>query len=765
MNRFWKLKRTSVIWQLTASFLLILLIPIICNIVIYSEIRKDIREELKEKNAVFFQNIQRSLELSLNDYSQSVSELTVKPAVIALSNLSAPNEITPELEEDFRDSLKPYYQTMYNAYKFYCCFNNVELIGTTTGLQQEETFFSTAYDGLDIEFSDWKKWISSASGDIRVVKGTGTLSAVAPKYILIKYRMNNNAIMVIMLRDVYLSYNIEKMLNNGAIKHEIFSADGQLLATTLSSDTDSADLIPQLTGTAGILDVKLNGKPIVASYSTLTSPGWKLVFYTPEELYQSGRTGMRLVLLLMLAAILVGVILIPWLVKRQYNPVRRILSHLPENGGGQRENEFAQIESALLESAKQWQTLQQQQQRTAQNDFWIKILNGVFTSFTEEDVHKYSKPYFTTTPNMVGVLPMNDYVSLFHEDDLPDYTRFNLMMTVLDNMGSELLEAQGVEAFFLESGGNCVILFGLKSPDDIERLQTGLQELLDKMREYFNMELCIAVSDWHNDLYSLANAYSEALNGLDYIRFSEETDLLFYEDIAKNQVKHFILETEEINTLCKYIKYAEAEQACEFTDGLISRFTHSVNFSPVVFKYYINDIVNAITRNFQEYIADDNNEVREIYILTLSSTPEMQTVKNGIRSLICAICDKIQKEITDIENSKETTSSLALQIRDYIDERYTDPDMCASMVAQEFQISTPYISKIFKTVEAGGFINYINNKRIEKAKELLRFSDEKIADIAEQTGFSNTTSFIRLFKKIEGIPPSTYRKYPQENEG
>lgn len=763
MNRFWKLKRTSIIWTLTTSFLLVLLAPIICNLVIFSEIRKDIREELIQKNAVFFQNVQRSLEISLSTYSQSITELAVKPSIINLSRLPSPSAITPQLEDAFKESLKPYYQTMYNTYKFYCYFNNVELIGTTTGFQEEEEFFTSAYDGLDIEFSDWKKWISSASGDIRVVKGTGTLSAVAPKYILMKYRMTDNAIMVLTLRDVYLSYSIEKMLNNNAIKHEIFSSDGQLLATTLSSDSDSQDFIPSLTSSSGTFHAELKGKPIVVTYSTMNSPGWKLVFYTPEELYQSGQTSMRLVLLLTLVTILIGILLIPWLVKRQYNPVRRILAQLPKNADKKQENEYAQIESALSESLKQWQSLQKQQQRTVQNDFWIKILNGVFTSFTEEDIRKYSKPDFTATPNMVGVLPMDGYVSLFNEDELPDYTRFNLLMTVLDNMGSELLDAHGIESFFLESGGNCVILFGLKSPDDVEALQTGLQELLDKMQEYFNMNLCIALSGWHDDLHSLATAYSEALNGLDYIRFSEETSLLFYEDIAKDQVRHFTLETEEINTLYKYIKYAEAEKACEFTDGLISRFSHSTNFSPNGLKYYINDLVNSITRNFQEYIGDDNSEIREIYILMLSSAPDMQMMKKNIQSLIRIICDKIQKEITDIESSKETASTLALQIRDYIDAHYTDPDMCANMVAQEFQISTPYISKIFKTVEAEGFIGYINHKRIEKAKELLKFSTEKISDIAEQSGFSNTTSFIRLFKKNEGIPPSTYRKYPQES--
>lgn len=764
MNHFGKLKRTSIIWQLTASFLLVLLAPIICNLAIYGEIRKDIREELNEKYAVFFQNIQHSLEISLNSYYRSVRELATTPSINTLSKLPAASALTPELEQDFKNSLKPYSQLMYNTYKSYCYFDNVELIGTTIGFQSEETFFNTEYEGLDLDFQDWKNWIRSTPSDMQIVKGTGTLSEVAPRYILLKYRMTENSIMVLTFRDVYLSYTIEEMLNNSAIKHELFSADGQLLATSLSSDSASADLAPKLTGSSGIFDAELDGKPIVVTYTTLNLLGWKLAFYTPTELYQTGQAGMRLVILLMLATILIGVLLIPLLVKKQYRPVRKILSHLPERGKNTDENEYALIESALLESAKQRRSLQQQQQRALQNDFWLKILNGVFTSFTEDDIRKYSKPEFSATPNRVAVLPMDSYASLFNEDGLPDYTRFNLLMTSLDNIGSELLDMQGIESYFLESGGNCIILLGLKSPDDAERLRTGLQELLDKMREHFNINLCVAVSDWHDDLYNLATAYSEALSGLDYIRFSEEADLLFYEDIAKNQTKRFILDTNEMNTLCKFIKYGEVQHACEYADGLISRFTHSINFSPIVFKYYISDIVNTITRNLQEYVEDDSSEIMEIYLLTLSASPDMQTVKKGIQALIHTICDKIQTELAGIETGKGSTSALALQIRSYVDEHYTDPDMCANMVAQEFQISTPYISKIFKTVEPVGFINYINNKRIEKAKELLRLTSDKISDIAAKSGFSNTTSFIRLFKKIEGIPPSAYRKFPQENK-
>lgn len=757
-------KRNSVIWQLTASFLLILLMPIMCNVLIYKEIRKDIRQELTEKNNIFFRNISKSIEISLKDYSQAVSELSVKPAVLNLCAAPSPDEITPELVNDFKDSLKPYYRTMYNAYKFYCCFNNSGMIGTTAGIEDKETFFASAFDGLAIDFSDWDKWTSSPSGDIRVVKGTGSFFGVMPKYILMKYRMNENAIMVLVMRDVYFSYNIDKMLDNKAIKHEIFSADGQLLSTTLSSDDTSAEFIGKMVGQSGNTDIELDGKPIVASYTTINSPGWKLVFYTPEYLYQPGRTGMRLVFLFMAVTVVLGIVLIPLLVKHQYTPVRRILNSLPDESEEKKYNEYAMIENALFSLSNQQKSLQKKQQTTIRNDFWLKILNGVFTSFHDDDVKKYLKPSFSALPDTVALIPMDIYADLFSEEDLHDYMRFDFLMTILENIGGELLDSQGIENIFLESGGNCIILLRLGSPDASEKLEIALQNLIENMRKHFSLETCISVSMYHDDLYGLATAYCEALSGIDYIRFVEKNELLFYEDIAKNQVQRFIPETEEVNTLCKYIKYAETENACDYTDRLILKFTHSANFRPAVFKYYVNDIVNTIIRNFQQYIDDNSSEIQEIYILTLSASPDMRTVQDRIKALIHSICKKIKNEMSNIETDKDSQSELALKIRDYIDSHYTDPDMCANMVAMEFKISTPYISKIFKTVQPEGFIKYINHKRIEKAKELLKPENAKIADVAEQTGFSNTTSFVRLFKTVEGVSPSTYRKFSADNQ-
>ncbi|MDE7016821.1 MAG: helix-turn-helix transcriptional regulator [Lachnospiraceae bacterium] len=55
-------------------------------------------------------------------------------------------------------------------------------------------------------------------------------------------------------------------------------------------------------------------------------------------------------------------------------------------------------------------------------------------------------------------------------------------------------------------------------------------------------------------------------------------------------------------------------------------------------------------------------------------------------------------------------------------------------------------------------LQYLCNVRIEKAKEMLLHTDEKIGSIAEKCGFRNFNHFLRIFKTKTGVSPSVYRK-------
>lgn len=79
-------------------------------------------------------------------------------------------------------------------------------------------------------------------------------------------------------------------------------------------------------------------------------------------------------------------------------------------------------------------------------------------------------------------------------------------------------------------------------------------------------------------------------------------------------------------------------------------------------------------------------------------------------------------------------------------------------LAQEYGINKYRLCREFAKYYKYTPIQYLNKVRIDRAKELLRNTDEKIVDIGQMVGIENTNHFIRLFKEKTGVTPLTYRK-------
>ena len=80
------------------------------------------------------------------------------------------------------------------------------------------------------------------------------------------------------------------------------------------------------------------------------------------------------------------------------------------------------------------------------------------------------------------------------------------------------------------------------------------------------------------------------------------------------------------------------------------------------------------------------------------------------------------------------------------------------MLAEEFHLSAQYISQLFKNEIGVGFLTYLTNIRMERAKQLLLSTSLSIAEVSEQSGYSDYRVFTKVFKKSEGITPSQYRR-------
>jgi YesN/AraC family two-component response regulator len=83
-------------------------------------------------------------------------------------------------------------------------------------------------------------------------------------------------------------------------------------------------------------------------------------------------------------------------------------------------------------------------------------------------------------------------------------------------------------------------------------------------------------------------------------------------------------------------------------------------------------------------------------------------------------------------------------------------------VARKAGMSPAHFSRIFKQVMGMSYQDYLNRRRITKARNLLRTSALNITEIALSLGFSDPTGFGRNFKKLTGHTPSAFRRLPKK---
>ena len=99
----------------------------------------------------------------------------------------------------------------------------------------------------------------------------------------------------------------------------------------------------------------------------------------------------------------------------------------------------------------------------------------------------------------------------------------------------------------------------------------------------------------------------------------------------------------------------------------------------------------------------------------------------------------------------------------YLQEHLAD-EVSLSVLADEFHLNPQYISQLFKSEIGVNFLAYLTNIRMEHAKKLLLTTALSIAEVSEQSGYTDYRVFTKVFKKSEGVTPSQYRRDFLENE-
>lgn len=215
-----------------------------------------------------------------------------------------------------------------------------------------------------------------------------------------------------------------------------------------------------------------------------------------------------------------------------------------------------------------------------------------------------------------------------------------------------------------------------------------------------------------------------------------ETELTFYDDLATGNMDA-VLEN------CNNKMFANLDGVGKLSQNPLQNL-----------KYHFTITTAMITRYCIHYGMEPEKaySLSDFYILKMDSLTDIQAV--------CELHDVMCIDICSQMQSLRKTNILSKPVALCIDYIYSHMHyrITAEELAAHVHLSVSYLSKIFKKETGTVLSEYIISTKIEKAKNMLQYSDLPLVDIANYFGFSSQSHFIQVFRKNTGITPHKYRK-------
>lgn len=124
--------------------------------------------------------------------------------------------------------------------------------------------------------------------------------------------------------------------------------------------------------------------------------------------------------------------------------------------------------------------------------------------------------------------------------------------------------------------------------------------------------------------------------------------------------------------------------------------------------------------------------------------------------------EELAKRVRE-KKEKRHTSSYIEQCKDYVYRHYREKIYLDS-IAEALGISSSYLSRLFKKETGISLQEFINDVRVEKAANLLTYSDETLSGIAEYVNFPTQSYFGKIFKQKMNMTPKQYRDLHKPTE-
>ncbi|WJH32808.1 helix-turn-helix domain-containing protein [Paenibacillus sp. CC-CFT747] len=511
---------------------------------------------------------------------------------------------------------------------------------------------------------------------------------------------------------------------------------------------------------------KASPQDVASSVFYVTSPytGWKIVNIVPEIQLNQPLIKIRnaliiIALLLFLTAGVLAVLLGLW----TFHPLNRFLMNLSkklnahplyEGADWGKGNEFARFENAVQNILTDSESLQAQIKESKPIMKW-RLLMDLLTNFPRPygNIEKYME--------VVGVhLHSKHFIVMSAEydrkADVASKRDLHLYAYALCNVAEELINAEGKGAAIEWEDGQCAIILSFDDEDPVKHALRAVA-IADMLKNYlqdqFRRTISIGIGCEVHRMQDIHLSHKQSMEALKYKLVMGDNTIIAADDIQDYGFGAFHRLFALTEGMIDSVKVLDEERMSQQLKDWFDKLASSKIPPDTIKQLIVQLLMKAAVVAGEIGVAHEELVPAESMSETLEQYESLEQIREFAARILSGYIEGIRLK----RNSREKSESVDKIIK-YIQSHYRHSDLSLNYLSDHFRVSVSHLSKMFKEYTGSNFIDYLMEIRIEKAKELLAGSQEKIRDIAEAVGYTNVNSFTRIFKKITGLTPSEFRE-------
>lgn len=325
-----------------------------------------------------------------------------------------------------------------------------------------------------------------------------------------------------------------------------------------------------------------------------------------------------------------------------------------------------------------------------------------------------------------------------------DYSR-NMQQFILKNIAGEILENHKINGFCcgVHERGIMAVIFSEKK-DQKEQLRKVCQEFLDTFLQLYGCKMCAYVGE--------EVALEELGTQAQILNRRELNNVVFKGTVIFSDMQCLSCDVPAFD----YEKFGEllavngAKEALKMIrDTVQSGVRKKAIDGELLIKFQKNILQESNVLLKKAGLKADllfkENRYRELEKISCLSVENFE-------EWAMYLTDKIEKLF------QGRKSSTAVEVaEEYIRNNLESIESCQD-IAQAVYLDADYLSRLFRKRKGISLQKYLNQARMEQAKNLLTFTELSVSEIAIQTGYKNFSHFSTAFKREEKISPVEYRK-------